>query len=696
MPSRPSASPSTPEPTAEIERRRRRRFAPAVGGIRLPLDRRSSAILTGLVVGAAGGLGAVAYRALIELVQDLAWGPGQGELARIHRATFLMVLLLPAVGGLAVGLVTRYLAPEAKGHGVPEVMYAVARKGGIIRPVVVLAKAVASAVCIATGGSAGREGPIVQIGAALGSTFAQWVRLPASSVRTAVACGAAAGIAGTFNAPIAGAFFASEVILGHFETHAFSAIVISSVTSTAVARSFLGDTPAFAIPPYEIRSAWELVTFALLGLAAAGAGVLYIRLLAWMEDRFDTWDRAPAILRPAVGGLLVGLLGLAVPEVMGVGYDGILGILHGQYGLLMLLVLLGGKMIATSLTLGSGGSGGVFAPSLVMGAALGAAVGTLAGAVFDFPMGPPGAYAVVGMGAMVAAATHAPITAILILFEMTGDYRVILGLMVACTIGTLLAQRLERESIYTIKLSRRGIQLESGTQRSLLHHITVREVMRRDMELVQPDTPVSRLLERMVESPHYEFLVGDRAGRLQGLISVDDLRHDLPRLRREGEHLVARDLMDRNPITVREDDTLDVAMERIGRRTYEEIPVLPAEGDPVPIGVIRRDDVINAYNKAALEADLEGELSRRIARVHGERIWETIGDFVLTRMEVPPHMVGRSLADLALRDAGIEVVLIQRGDGEPAFPSADTVLEAGDALLVLGRRKDVLAFQAGA
>jgi CIC family chloride channel protein len=646
------------------------------------------------VIGLVAGLGAAFFRWLIETFQDLAWGEAATPLAQFAESPAWLRLAVPAVGGLLVGLIVRYVAPETRGHGVPEVMHAVARRGGVIRPVVALAKSVASAISIATGGAVGREGPIVQIGSALGSTFGQRLRLSARQVRTCVGCGAAAGIAATFNAPIAGAFFAAEVILGEFGVGAFSAIVVSSVSATVVARSLLGDVPAFVIPQYSIVHPAEMLTYAVLGLLAGVAAVAFVRVLHACEDGFERLRGVPEPVKPLLGGLAIGAIGLAMPEVMGVGYDTITDVLRGEVVWTVLVALLVVKLLATSLTLGSGGSGGVFAPSLFMGAALGGGVGHLARAVFGFPMASPGAYAVVGMGAMVAAATHAPITAILIIFELTGDYRVILGLMASCVIGTLVAQKLQRDSIYTIKLTRRGVSLRQGREVNVLRQLRVADVVHHRMEVCHRSATLDQLARCMAESPHYEFVVVDDDGALVGAISMDELRRILPHRESLGDVVIAEDLATQPVLYLREDDTLDRAMRQFGHRTHEELPVLPAGESMVPIGVIGRQDVINAYNKEMLRSDLAGEMSERVAQAVRVRTWETVGDFVLTRIEAPPHLCDHTVAELRLpQSRGLQIILVQR-DGsatapEMIIPDGATRLEHGDHLLVFGRRRDI-------
>lgn len=662
--------------------------------LRLRMDERTSMILLATLIGIGGGFGAVFFRWLIETFQDLAWGSSGTPLEKFAHSAWYWRLAIPAIGGLLVGLIVKFFAPEAKGHGVPEVMNAVARLGGVIRPIVAVAKAIASAICIATGGAVGREGPIVQIGAAMGSTLGQVLKLSTPRIRTCVGCGAAAGIAATFNAPIAGAFFASEVILGTFSVSGFGSVVISSVSATVISRTILGDIPAFEIPAYAILHPAEMVTYAALGLLTGVIGVVFVQILHASEETFDRLRAVPEFVKPVLGGIGIGALGLMLPEIMGVGYDTISMALHGKLAVGLLVILLFAKLIATSFTLGSGGSGGIFAPSLYMGAALGGSVGALAAHIMPFEMASPGAYAVVGMGAMVAASTHAPITAILIIFELTGDYGVIPGLMVSCILGTFVAQRLRRESIYTIKLMRRGIDLQAGQEVNVLRQILVRDVMQREVETIPPTTDLGTLYERMAASPHYEFFVVDEAGNLEGIISVDDLRKALPMLENLRQIAIAEDVMTRPVIYLREDDTLDFAMRQFEKGSFEELPVLPAGEGLMPVGMLRRQDVIQAYNKEIVKVDLPGSLSARLQAATRLRSWETIGGYVLAQTEAPPHLCGRPLASLNLRqERGVQIILIDRvgdhTDNRFAFPSRDTILNPADRIVIFGKRTDV-------
>ncbi len=440
-------------------------------------------LVLAIVVGVGAAAFAVLFRWLIKAFTLVLSGhddyaavpgaahPGLGELGR------WFVLGAPVAAGLLYGPLVHFFAREARGHGVPEVMYAVSRRGGRIRPQVAAVKALASAICIGGGGSVGREGPIVQIGSALGSTAGRVVGVAEPRMRVLVACGAAGGIAATFNAPLAGVFFAMELILADFTAQSFGMVVIASVTASALGRAMLGNQPFLALPTFVVRHPVEYVYYAVLGLIAGAVGVGFTRVLYLIEDVCDGVWRGPEWLRPAVGGLLLGLLLLALPQMYGVGYPVLGNAVAGRYALGFLLVLLVGKMVATSLTIGIGGSGGVFAPSLFIGAMLGSAFGTTAHNALP-GAGPAGAYALIGMGAVFAGAARAPITAVVIMFELTGEYSIILPMMTAIVLATGLAHRLTTDTIYTLKLRRRGIDVVVRETIPRADHVSIASVMR--------------------------------------------------------------------------------------------------------------------------------------------------------------------------------------------------------------------------
>ena len=409
-------------------------------------------ILLAVVIGLLTGFGSVGFILLLRRLTSFAQDSVAGALSVFGPAS---LVLLPAIGGLLAGPLIMRFAKEARGHGVPEVMTALALWGGRIRKRVVVVKVIASALTIGFGGAAGREGPMVQIGSGIGSAVAQQAGLSARHVRTLVACGAAGGIAATFNAPIAGAIFAMEVLMGRVHTD-FLLVLLTSLSSALVGRHYLGNYPAFVAPAYQLVSPRELPLYFLMGVIIGLAAVLYVRVLYRAEGLFSDLT-IPDALKPAVGGLIVGLVLRFFPQVYGSGLTAMESALWVRFPWELLLGLFAAELLANCATLGSGGSGGVFAPSLYMGAMLGGTFGTLAHLLFPAWTATSGAYAMVGMAAFFAAAAKAPTTAILILFEMTNDYRIVLPLMAATVGSVYLSHWLLPHSIYTLKLRSRGL-----------------------------------------------------------------------------------------------------------------------------------------------------------------------------------------------------------------------------------------------
>lgn len=441
-----------------------------------------------IVAGVGSGLGAVAFRYLIYGFTWLATGHDsfgqQGWVASGHLPWLGVgfFVVIPVIGGLLYGPLISRFAREARGHGVPEVMIAVAENGGRIRPQVTVVKALASAICIGTGGSVGREGPIVQVGAALASSLGQWVRMPENRLRVLVACGAAGGISATFNAPITGVFFAVELILRELSVEAIFTIMLSAMVADVIARVFFGSAPFLTQLPggIELNHIANYLLVALLAAIAGVIGVVFKNVLYKTEDFCDrVWRDRPDWARPAFGGIVLGSLLLAVPQLYGVGYPVMYAAFAGHYALWFLVILAAGKMLACSLTIGIGGSGGVFAPSLFVGATSGMAFGLFAHQVLGPAVGEPALYAIVGMGAVFASAARAPLTALASTVEMTGDFTLTLPVMLAVAVGTTVSRALSYGTIYTTKLLRRGIDIDRPTPTHAFAHLTAADAMHR-------------------------------------------------------------------------------------------------------------------------------------------------------------------------------------------------------------------------
>ena len=559
----------------------------------------SGLLLLSLVVGAGAGVGAIAFRWLINSATLILSGhadysdAGRAPNPLVSGLGPYFVVLAPVVAGLLYGPLVYLFAREARGHGVPEVMFAVARRGGRIAPQVAVVKAIASALCIGGGGSVGREGPIVQIGSALGSSLGRVVRVAEPRMRVLVACGAAGGIAATFNAPLAGVFFAMELILRSFTAEAFGMVVVSSVMASVIGRAAFGDAAFLALPAFTVDHLSQYLLFALLGVIAGGVGVLFTRILYWIEDVCDWAWRGPEWLRPAVGGLLLGGLLLLLPQMYGVGYPVLSNSIAGGYTIVFLLALLGGKMIATSLTIGIGGSGGVFAPSLFIGAMLGSAYGQTAQRLLPGVAGPPGAYGLIGMGAVFAGAARAPITAVVIMFELTGEYTIILPLMAAIVLATGVSHLLSHDSIYTLKLRRRGVDLDHPVHSPAMATMTVEEVTEPLGPTVVDDARLVEVVEDLARSRHGRLAVVDADGDYCGVISARVVADVLA----DGEHdeaLVAT--VTELPQTVRQDQHLDDALDVLDA-SDGAVPVLDADGRTL-LGWLSHQRVLSTQRQA--------------------------------------------------------------------------------------------------
>jgi len=637
-----------------------------------------------LAVGGGAGAGAVAFRYLILAFTYAFSGhrdysaAGRASYGYFHGVGFWFVVLAPVVGGLLYGPLIYFFAREARGHGVPEVMLAVAERGGRIRPQVAVIKSLASALCIGSGGSVGREGPIVQIGSALGSTFGQVTRVPESRLRILVACGAAGGISATFNAPIAGVFFGLELILRDFEAESFGVVVLSSFVADIIGRAAFGSHAFLALPGFELRSPVEYPLYAGLGLLAALVGVVFIRVLYRMEDLADEIWRGPEWLRPAAGGVLLGVVLLALPELYGVGYPPLEHAIRGNYVVWLLLALLAGKVIATSLTIAIGGSGGVFAPSLFMGAMLGSAYGIGVHHLLPGSTGPAGAYGIVGMGAVFAGAARAPITAVIIIFELTGDYRIILPLMFAIALAAGVSNLLSRDTIYTLKLRRRGIDIMRGRGANLMQLLRVAEAMQPLPAAIESDTPLNEVIARLGGAPTDGLPVVE-GGTYRGTITSQQVEQAM---RENALDANAGELAQDLP-ALREGQTLEDALGAL-LRARSGLPVVGG-ADAQPVGWLTHLDVLRAYN-ARLQQGIEHAQSTgangaaprlpssALARLRGYRIVEL--DLATDK---PP--VGRRVGDVPW-PARSTVLVIRRGN-RTFEPDGSDELEPGDRLTIL-------------
>jgi CIC family chloride channel protein len=576
--------------------------------IRLLLDslirfgRNDQVVLAGLavVIGLAAGAAAIGFRQGIDWVQWLFYGFGGERVATLAaELPWWRLLLAPALGGLLIGLFVYFFMPGRRPRGVPDVIEANALLGGRMSLATGLKAAVVSAGSIGVGASVGREGPVVHLGASLGAWAAQRLHLGRSLSRTLLGCGVAAGIAASFNAPIAGVFFALEVVIGHYALTAFAPIVIAGVTGTIVSRAYYGDFPAFILPgEHVITSFLELPAFVLLGVVSALAAVLLMRTIMFTEDAIKK-TAVPRWLCPGIGGLMLGLLALSYPQVLGVGYEATDAALSELYPLWLLLLLIVFKTAATAISLGSGFGGGIVSPSLFIGAMVGGAFGVIATSAFPHLSSGHGAGAVLG----------APISTILMIFELTSDYALTIAVMIATVIASLITRQVQGNSFFTWQLERRGIAIKGGQEVGLLRSIKVESVMDRTYDTVAPDTPIAQVRVRLQQAPWGELFVVDGEARLTGTIIFSDLHEAAFDTCHDAEWVassVARD----HPAVLQVDNDLATAVEVFGASGEVHLPVVADAESGRMLGVAHEHEVMLAYHRALqqVRAEERGEL----------------------------------------------------------------------------------------
>ncbi|HEY3311967.1 MAG TPA: chloride channel protein [Anaerolineales bacterium] len=615
-----------------------------------------AAVLVGLLTGAGVWL----FKGSFELLRKAAFGAFTGWL----------VALIPLAGGLVVGLVAHYLMKDEKLHGTAGIMQAVALAGGRLRYRQAPLNTAAAILSIGSGASVGPEDPSVQIGANLGSMFGQLLHMPEERIRTLVAAGAASAIAAAFNAPIAGVFFALEIVLGEITGNALGMVLVAAVTSSVFTQAVSGSSPAFQVPAYAFNSAWELLLYLALGLLAGPVSALYVRLLYAFQDIFGAW-KVPQPVKTASAGLAVGLVGIFLPQIFGVGYEIIGEVLNrNDLGLSLLVALLIAKVILTPVSLGGGFYGGVFAPSLFIGAMLGGAFGLIAAGLFPALALHPAAFALVGMAAVLAGAVHAPLTAVILLFEMTNDYRIILPLMFAVAVSLLISERIQKDSVYALGLARQGIRLDRGRDVEVMAAITVGDAMRENIENLPESMDLNTAAETLARTRHHGLPVVNAEGWLTGILTVQDIEQA------RGE--TVGQACTREVEVAFPDESLNLALRRMSRRDVGRLPVVARENPRKLLGVLRRGDVIHAYDLA---------LTRRVTQrhqeyaVHLDALTPAKVEVSDVAVEKDSQAAGKPVKDIPFPRECV-IASVRRG-GQVFIPRGETILSAGDVLVVV-------------
>jgi chloride channel protein, CIC family len=649
-------------------------------------DPNTQFLLLAAVAGALGAIGAVLFRWTTARLTHV-WMDAEDVVKGAESLPPLLRVFVPTVGGLAGGFLAQWLITEKGPSGISQMIESVtlARRPVRVRPSI--GRVLSSVAVISTGGSEGREGPIVQIGAALASSLSRRLKLSPERVRILTACGMAAGIAGAYNTPIAATLFVLEVVVGSFSMTLFGPAVVSAVTSTIVVRFLLGDEPVYHVAPFSLRSAFELAAFAVIGLAAGPCSALFAWALREAKRLFAATKLSlPATM--AIGGAIVGALGIFLPEVWGNGFEANNRILRGNPTLLFLAALFVGKILATSATIGSGGVGGVFTPTLLVGACLGGGVARIVELLFPAFDAPVGGYALLGMGGLMAGITRAPLLALIMIFELTQNTAVLLPMMIVSVLAVVSARAFQEDSIYIQSLRSAGIVWEKTPEATMLSSLRVSDIMREDVKLIPRTTPLPEILKAFLQNRALYLYVGDEQGRLLGVIDLHDVK-DILHEEDPSSVVIAEDLVSEIPF-VTPSEPLTSVNEKLWFRDLGQLPVVESPETRRFLGIVTRRDLLGAFDREILQRN---KLLARV-RTFGEGneemdYFELPEKHRLVELSIPRSLEGKTVAESGLRNRfGVSVLAVKRqardGIQRRFVPGPEDRLQSGDVLIVLG------------
>ncbi len=554
-----------------------------------------------ILIGAIAGYAAIGFYQSIDLFLSFLYGADESNLATVARGLpWWHILGVLVLGGLIIGQLLRFI-PDKRPHSVPHAIEAAALYDGHMDIKAGLISSFVTLCSLGVGASAGREGPVVHLGATLASGLTKTFKLSPALARTLLGCGVAAAVAASFNAPLAGMFFALEVIIGHYALHAFTPIVISAIVGTLVSRTHLGDSPAFSLSGYNIVSFWEFPAFFILGIVSALVAISFMSTMNLGDKLRNRITRIPYWLHPAIGGLLVGLIALLYPEVLSVGYEATSNALKGIYDINILIPLIIAKIAAVAISLGSRFGGGVFSPSLFIGAMTGGTFGILVSMIMPGLASDPGLYAIVGMGAVASCVLGAPISTMLIVFELTGDYSITIAVMIASAISSMVSSMFYSRSFFLMQLANRGVRLEGGRATYLLKSSKVIDHITRDFFTITENDSLDNARDLLMAQEGGNLIVTDSSGNMTGVINFNNLPISSTEIAEKSNARVG-ELCDRNPPSIYGETTLEEAMTQMEHSGQQELPVLESQERPIIIGVIRLKDVMREYNRALLES----------------------------------------------------------------------------------------------
>jgi Chloride channel protein EriC len=662
-------------------------------------DPNTQFLLLAALAGLLGALGAVVFRSLTIRLTHLLMD-ATDIVSGAESLPAALRIFLPAAGGLVGGLLIVWLVDEKGPSGISQMIETVSlgRRPVRLRPAI--GRVASSIAVISTGGSEGREGPIIQIGAALASSLSRRLKVSPERVRILTACGMAAGVAGAYNTPITATLFVLEVVVGSFAMKIFGPAVVSAVTSTVVVRLLLGDEPVYHVAPFHLESVVEFLPFAVIGLLSGPSSALFARALRQSKKLFEKIP-LPRPLTMAIGGAIVGAIGIFLPEVWGNGFEATNRILRGNPTVLFLVLLFVGKIVATSATIGSGGVGGVFTPMLLVGATVGGLVARLCQVAVPGLEAPVGGYALLGMGGLLAGLTRAPLLAILMIFELTQNTEVLLPMMVVSVIAALSARIFEKDSIYVSSLRSAGIVWESTPEATAISTLKVSDIMRTDVKLIPRSTPLRDIVKAFLTTRSLYLYVGDEEGKFLGVVDLHDIKESFPE-RELGGIVIAEDIVTEIPC-VTPAESLTSVNEKLWFRDLGHLPVVDSLDTRRFLGIVTRRDLLGAIDREVLQG------SRLVARVRTFSDQEGEGEMDyfelpekhrMIELATPPALAGRTVAESGIRTRyGVSVLAVKRRtrDGlERRFvPGPEDRFDASDVLIVLGTEEAIERLRSG-
>ena len=660
------------------------------------LQSRTLLFVLAALVGLIGGVVATVFKELSNAFQHILLGGASDWLEGASHLAWYAKLLLPVAGGVLAGLLLYLLPREAKGHGVSEIMEAVTIRRGILNFRAAIVRTLSSLMSIGSGASIGREGPIVQMAAALASKAGQFLRVSKENQSILVGCGVASGLAAAYNVPIAASFFVMEIIIGNFAVDIFAPLVISSVVSTLVYRKMFGNDPVYGTPHFMMVSNWELIAYIVLGICSGIAAAFFRRSMA-KSDKFFNHLPGPLWLKLGLGGLVVGAIGIFWPQVWGNGFNVINSILKNQLPIGLIAILFFMKLFATSISVGSGASGGVFTPTQFIGATLGGVLGYIAHSVFPGHVAEASAYALVGMGCLMAGTTYAPIMAIMMIFETTLNYEIILPLMLSCILSSTIARQFHRDSIYTEKLRMKGISYDLSLEESAMRAVHVSDLMRSDVPVIPANKRFKDVIHEVLKSRSNVIYVVDENGRLTGSIDIHDLKEFF---NEESLYslVFARDLA--VPVnSVTPERSLAEVMDAMYLTDSDQLPVVEDANSKKFVGVITRRDIIGAYSREVLKKKiLMAKFVTREKETEGIDYVEMPTGYRIGKVPLKRDLAGKTLSESNFRTKyGLQVLEVLRKSqeerpmryiAEPGFR-----LQEGDMLIVIGNDEEMLVYQ---